>query len=143
MTTRSNTEVFRCVIEEGFGRGNLDALDDCFPSTYVEHQYGLPPSREGFKQVIATLRRAVPDLTHTIDELIEQNDKVWARMTARGTHRASLMGFGPTGRSFTISVLDVCRFEDGKIVEHWGIPDRFALMQQLGLLPAPSLTSGD
>jgi predicted ester cyclase len=30
---------------------------------------------------------------------------------------------------------DGCRFEDGKIVEHWGVPDRFALLAQLGLLP--------
>jgi predicted ester cyclase len=31
--------------------------------------------------------------------------------------------------------MDVCRFENGKIVEHWGVPDRFAVMAQLGLLP--------
>jgi len=44
-------------------------------------------------------------------------------------------GFAPTGKSFTIPVIDVCRFDNGKIVEHWGVPDRFALLDQLGLLP--------
>ncbi|MCI0397830.1 MAG: ester cyclase [Chloroflexi bacterium] len=36
-----------------------------------------------------------------------------------------------------ITVFDICRFSDGKIVEHWGVPDRFAVMAQLGLLPQP------
>jgi hypothetical protein len=25
----------------------------------------------------------------------------------------------------------------GKLIEHWGVPDRFALMEQLGLKPPP------
>jgi len=43
----------------------------------------------------------------------------------------------PNGKSFKIAVFDVCRFKDGKMVEHWGSPDRFALLAQLGLLPQP------
>jgi predicted ester cyclase len=74
--------------------------------------------------------------------MIACDDKVWARMTARGTHLGPFMGFHPTGKSFTITVLDVCRFERGKIVEHWGVPDRFALLHQLGLLPGPPAKPG-
>jgi predicted ester cyclase len=55
-------------------------------------------------------------------------------MTARGTHLGPFMG-PPTGKPITITVMDVCRFENGKIVEHWGVPDRFAMLVQLGLLP--------
>jgi predicted ester cyclase len=43
----------------------------------------------------------------------------------------------PTGKAMSITVFDSCRFEQGKIVEHWGSPDRFALLAQLGLLPEP------
>lgn len=138
MEASANAEVFRRLIEEGFGRGNLDALDDCLPPTFVEHQYGLPANLAGLKQAIAGLRKAIPDLKHTIDELIVSGDKVWARMTARGTHLGPFMGFAPTGKSFTITVFDVCRFEDGRIVEHWGVPDCFALLHQLGLLARPT-----
>jgi predicted ester cyclase len=45
------------------------------------------------------------------------------------------MGRPPTGKSFAITVIDICRFENGKIVEHWGVPDRFHQLAQLGLLP--------
>lgn len=41
----------------------------------------------------------------------------------------------PTGRKIEITVMDIVRIENGKIVEHWGVPDRFAALSQLGLLP--------
>jgi predicted ester cyclase len=132
-----NTEVFRRVIEEGFNRGNFDAWDDCFPAKFEEHEYGLPSTLAEFKQAIGGLRRAFPDIKLTIDEMVASGDKVWARITSRGTHQGPLMGFPPTGKPFEITVIDVCRFENGKIVEHWGVPDRFALLHQLGLLPSP------
>jgi hypothetical protein len=31
----------------------------------------------------------------------------------------------------------IMRFEAGKLVEHWGVPDRLALMEQLGMKPPP------
>jgi steroid delta-isomerase-like uncharacterized protein len=136
------TAVFQRVIEEGFNRGNFDAWDDCFPPRFTEHQYGLPDTLAEFKQAVAGLRAAIPDLHLTIDEMITHGDKVWARMTARGTHRAPFMGVPPTGKSFTITVIDVCRLEDGKIVEHWGVPDRFALLHQIGGLPAQRGSTG-
>lgn len=138
MKATDNTEVFRRVIEEGFNRGNFDAWDDCFLATIEEHQYGMPSTLAGFKQAIAGLRAAIPDIHLTIDEMVAAGDKLWVRMTSRGTHRGPLMGFAPTGKSFAITVMDVCRFEGGKIVEHWGVPDRFALLHQLGLLGGPA-----
>jgi steroid delta-isomerase-like uncharacterized protein len=130
-----NREVFRRVIDEGFNRGNFDAWDECFAEPFVEHQHGLPPALADFKRSIAGLRAAFPDLHLTIEEMVAQDDKVWARMTSRGTHRGPFFGLPPTGKSFTIAVFDVCRFENGRIVEHWGVPDRFALLEQLGGLP--------
>jgi predicted ester cyclase len=31
-------------------------------------------------------------------------------------------------------VLEVCRIKNGQIVEHWGVPDRFAMLAQVGIL---------
>jgi predicted ester cyclase len=33
-----------------------------------------------------------------------------------------------------IDVIDIARFENGKIVEHWGVPDQLGILIQLGLL---------
>ena len=138
MSEEQNKEIFRRLIEEGFNKGNLAALDELFARNFVEHQDGfVPPNVEGVKGAIVSLRTPFPDLKLTIEEIIASGDKTWARITARGTHQAPFMGRPPTSTSFAITVIDICRFENGQIAEHWGVADRLSLMGQLGLLPRP------
>jgi predicted ester cyclase len=136
-SAEQNQDVLRRVIEEGFNKGNYAALDALLAPDYREHQFGSKTTLEGFKQDIEYLRTAFPDLHLTIEESCAAADTVWIRMTARGTNRGPFIG-PPTGKPITITVMDVCRFANGKIVEHWGVPDRFAVMAQLGLLPRPA-----
>ena len=134
----NNEKIFHRVIDEGFNKGNLDALDELFAPNFIEHQDGfMPPNIEGVKEAIVSLRTPFPDLKLTVEEINVSNEKTWARITARGIHQAPFMGRPPTGKSIAITVIDICRFENGKIVEHWGIADRFSLIQQLGFLPQP------
>ena len=134
MSAGQNQAAFREVIVEAFNQGHYAVLHKHFRPDFVEHQFGLRPTIEGMQGDIQFLRTAFPDFNLTIEDMVEAGDKVWARMTARGTNRGGFMG-PPNGKSFEIAVFDECRFEDGKIVEHWGSPDRFAMLAQLGLLP--------
>ena len=137
MSAQQNQAVFRRIIEEGFNQGNLEALDECFPPHYIEHQFDLPSTLEEFKGSIRYLRETFAPFSLTIEDMVVDSDQVWVRMTGRGTDSHGIMGRPPTGRSFAITVFDVGRFEDGKLVEHWGVPDRFHQLAQLGLLPPP------
>jgi predicted ester cyclase len=47
------------------------------------------------------------------------------------------MGHAPTGRTISIDVFDLLRVVDGKLVEHWGVPDRLGVLLQLELLRPP------
>jgi predicted SnoaL-like aldol condensation-catalyzing enzyme len=138
-----NEEAFRRLIEDGFGRGDLAVVDEVIAPGCQEHQPGIGPGPEGVKGTIRFLRSVYPDLTLTIEDTAVAGDKVWGRIRARGTHLGPLMGQPPTGRRIEIDVIDVCRFEDGQIVEHWGVPDRFAQLEQLGLLPRPQPQPAD
>jgi predicted ester cyclase len=135
MSQQHNAEVFRTVMEEAFGKGNVAALDGLFAPDAKEHQFGMPPTVEGLKGSIISLRAAFPDLTLTVEEVVTDGDTVWGRATARGTHLGPFMGMTPSNKKFAIQVFDMCKFDNGRIVEHWGVPDRFALMAQLGALP--------
>jgi len=138
MSEEQNKKVLERVIEEAYSKGNVDVLDELFAPNFIEHQAGiLPPTVEGVKRSIAYLRGAFPDMKLTIEEIIANGDKTWARITGRGTHRGPFMGLPPTGKSFAITIMDVCRFENGQIVEHWGVADQLAVMVQLGGLPRP------
>ena len=138
MSQEKNLRVFRQLIDEGFNKGNLNALDEICAPNFLEHQDGIvPPTIDGLKGAIISLRTPFPDLSLTIEEIIANGDKTWARITGRGTHRGTFMGRPPTDRSFVINVIDICRFENHKIVEHWGVADRLSLIAQLGFLPPP------
>jgi hypothetical protein len=44
----------------------------------------------------------------------------------------------PNSRSFAIAMMDVCRFKNGKVIERWGVPNRYHQLAQLGLLSPPA-----
>ena len=84
------------------------------------------------QQRILSFQRAFPDLHFTIDDLLADGDRVVFRATMRGTHLGMFGTLAPTGKQITVTVLDVVRLEHGLFTEHWGGPDLFDLLQQLG-----------
>jgi predicted ester cyclase len=94
---------------------------------------------EGVKKAINNLHSAFPDFNMVIEDLVENDNKVWGRMTASGTQLGQFGPMPPTGKKFEITVIDIMHFKDGKLIEHWGVPDRMGLMEQLGMKPPPKL----
>jgi predicted ester cyclase len=133
--------VVRRLIEEGFNQGRLEVADELTSPDLVEHQNFGPdhaPGAEGVKAVIASLRRAFSDFHLEIEHLAVDRDVVWLRMVGTGTNDGSFMGNAPTGRPMRTDVFDLVRVADGKIVEHWGVPDRLGTLFQLGLARPPA-----
>jgi predicted ester cyclase len=91
---------------------------------------------EALKQVWPVLLRAYPDLRVTVEDLIEEGDKVVARNTVTGTHQGEYLGIAPTGRAVTYKEIFICRFVEGRIAEIWGVVDVFSQLRQLGAIPA-------
>jgi hypothetical protein len=40
----------------------------------------------------------------------------------------------PTGNKINIDVVDIFRFQDGKIAEHWDVVDTFTIFSQVGVI---------
>ena len=133
----SHEAIYRRLIEEGFNQGNLAVVDDLVSPGCREHQRGSKDGIEGTKGTINYLRSAFPDFKITIEEVLVSGDKVWVRQKGGGTNLGSFAGHPPTGIKAFTDVMDVVRIEDGKIVEHWGVPDQLGMMLQLGLIPQP------
>lgn len=134
----TNEQLFRILIEEGFSKGDVTVFDTHSSPAFIEHQHGFsPPNAEGVKKGIKNLHGAFPDFSLIIEDLVVDRDTVWGRMTGRGTHEKQFGPMPPTGRKFEITVIDIMKFKDGKLVEHWGVADRLSLMEQLGMKPPP------
>lgn len=118
---------------EGVNQGHLELLDQLLAENFVEHEElpGLEPNREGVKQWFALLRTAFPDLKFDVAFTMTDGDKVAAYLTISGTQAAEFLGVPSQGRAFSAKTVDIIRFENGKAVEHWGVTDTGAMMQQL------------
>ncbi len=126
-----NKELMRRFAEEVVNAHNLAAIDELIHENVVEHEPAFGSGREGFKQGMQRFFDAFPDLTMTIEDLTAEHDKVVARATFRGTHQGEFMGLPPSGKHVQVSAINIVRFADNKVVEHWGVTDRQALLEQL------------
>jgi steroid delta-isomerase-like uncharacterized protein len=126
-------ELVRRFHEELLAARDPAVVDSFFGDGFVSHNMppGFPEGREGVKRFFETFRDAFPDVTVEIDELVEDGDRVAVATTFTGTHNGELMGMAPTGRSVSVTGIDIVRVEDGRIVEHRGLTDIAGLMRQL------------
>jgi len=115
-------------------RGDSEGLSALMADDLVEHEEvpGLEPNKEGVLQFFRALRGAFPDLTMTADAMIAEGDLVSMRGTMSGTHRGEFMGVPASGNEIHVPIADFFRVHDGRIVEHWGVTDTGAMMEQMG-----------
>jgi len=135
---------FRRIVEDGIGQGDESVLEAYVAPDCVEHQRGNQPGLEGAKGVARALHRWMSDFSLTVEDIAVSGDVVWTRNRARGVSTGSVLGFGPTGGPVEVDVIDIGRFADGVLVEHWGIADQMGLLLQVGFNPraaAPSLAA--
>jgi steroid delta-isomerase-like uncharacterized protein len=113
-------------------------VDEVFQPDVVLHipVPGQATGAQAIKEIFSNLHLAFPDLHVTIEDLIEEGDKVASRNTVRGTHQGEHMGLPPTGKSITYNEIFIFRFANGRIVETWGVVDVLSQMRQLGLIQA-------
>ena len=134
------------MFDEGFATGNVDIVDELCAPDLVEHQFGMAGTGAEaiahLKDAIRQVHAATPDMSFTIEDAVESGETIWVRVQARGTATGPFFG-PPSGRPVHLTVIDIARVVAGRIVEHWGVPDRFALLAQTGVLdrlspPLPS-----
>lgn len=137
MSTEEQKAIISRYIEEAWNKGNVGIIDELMANNYARYPVGPgePLDREGQKRRILAFRKAFPDLRLVIEDLIAEGDEVVFRMTLQATHLGPYAGTPPTGKHITISIIDIARFTEGKVVEHWGNRDDLGLLQQIGAIP--------
>ncbi len=78
-----------------------------------------------------SLLNAFPDLRFVIEEVVQQDDRVAARVTLEGTHRGEFAGIPATGTWMKVYDFAMYRVVEGKITDVWSLIDMQALRDQL------------
>ncbi|HEY3192704.1 MAG TPA: ester cyclase [Solirubrobacterales bacterium] len=125
---------------EVMSQGKLEVIDELCAADYTEHDPfpGTSADVAGLKEGVTQIREAFPDLQATPDDIVVEGDRVAVRSTVRGTHEGDFMGIPASGKKIEVSNFDFVRIENDQAVEHWGVIDTAALMEQIGAVPAGS-----
>jgi steroid delta-isomerase-like uncharacterized protein len=146
MSANANKDALRRLYEEVINTGELDRSGEFIAADMVDHEHA--PGTEDlqgtelFNQYFSMIRSAFPDFEGVVEDMVAEGDKVAARVTIRGTHRGEFMGIPSSGNRIEVTGIDIARFADGKMVEHWGNFDDLGMMQQLGVVPPPGQAGG-
>jgi len=96
-----------------------------------EQRLTVDRSPEQYAEHVREMIEAYGDFDLTIDELLADGERVYARWTQVGRHVGEVDGFAPTGRPVTEVASAVYRVDSGQIVEYWIQIDRLGITTQL------------
>jgi steroid delta-isomerase-like uncharacterized protein len=118
---------------EAVNAGNLDVVDELIADDMVEHDEfpGLEPNKAGVRKFFETMRAAFPDCKLVEEDMVAEGDTVFVRARVTGTHRGEFLGIPATNRAISVPMVDMVRLANGQCVEHWGVTDTGAMMEQL------------
>ncbi len=85
----------------------------------------------GVSEYMRFVRAAFPDFQNRIEDMLEEGNKVFARLAYAGTHRGPLFGIPASGRKIEYSGAALFTFERGRIVEVWVLGDIDHLKRQI------------
>jgi steroid delta-isomerase-like uncharacterized protein len=120
---------------EAFTNKDPALLDKILHETWVDipSPPGTPAGPAGVKPLLARLTTTFPDLKLTIEDILQEGDKVVVRAKMTGTQKEAFMGFPSKDRKMDIQVVDIHEFKDGKIVRTWHTEDWMSGLHQLGV----------
>lgn len=90
------------------------------PERYKEICVGFTPGWVNLPEAIVSLKKVllgIPDLHAQIEDVVSEDNKVYARLRVSGTQQGSLFGMPATHKRYEVQMFDYALMENGKIVE--------------------------
>jgi steroid delta-isomerase-like uncharacterized protein len=119
--------------------GKTDGIEEIVAENFVTHMSMPGVTSTGMQQLKDMIAVAAAGFTDNKMEdmhLIADGDRVVAHYRWKGVNTGSMgEGMPATNKPIDVHTVDVLRFENGKVVEHWGYMEEMKMMQQLGMMP--------
>lgn len=132
-----HVEIARRYVIEVLEEGNIDVLRRLVDTKFVR--------RDPMGEVsgIAAVERqllGVPDVFSNIfiliDDIVATDDQIVVRYAWHATHHGELFGIPATEKRIALAMVEVLQLRGNTIVEADVYYDRYALFEQLGVVPA-------
>jgi len=126
----ANEETVRQLFS-AFTGNDAGAMDELLAPDFVGH--GLPSElglgAAALKASMAMMHAGLENCQSTIEDVVAEGDRVAVRYTVRAKHVRELLGAPATGRTVTLTGIEIYRVAAGKVAEYWGeanLSDLFA-----------------
>lgn len=134
MTNKTNKEIVTQFFLDGYVNLNFDNLLTLMADTYLDHSPCHATSNRECIEVLKNTARIFSNMHVEICDLIEEDDKVMARVLFSCKHTGTAYDIPATQANVKFEALEVFRIKDGQIVESWGYwPDSLIKAQLLAL----------
>lgn len=127
---REQVERFYAVLWNAHDRNAMkDVLHEAFT---FRGSLGLEKrGHEGFADYVDMVHAALGDYRCTIQDLVVEDPKAFARMRFEGIHQGMFMGFPPTGKPVSWEGCALFTFSDHLIRDAWVLGDLKGLEERL------------
>jgi steroid delta-isomerase-like uncharacterized protein len=121
----------------GSGQDVDAAIDRYMAEDFVEHEEipGMDNTRDTPRQLFKMMHAAITDFHVDVHDLLQEDDKVVARVSFVGTHTGEFMGVPASGNPVNINAVDIMQFRGEQCVAHWGVMDMAGALAQMGAGP--------
>lgn len=86
---------------------------------------------EGFAEYVDMVHNALGDYKCIIENLVEEGEKVFAKMSFTGIHQDEFLGYSPSHKRLTWNGCALFTFEGERISDVWVLGDLKSLEDQL------------
>jgi len=134
--TKSNVDRMRYFVEQVQQGGRFELIDSLVHAEYRNHtvEPGQADDRDGVRATMVAMHAAFSDLTVRILHCVGDADFVATHKVFRARHTGTWFGVPPSGNQVEFRVMDLVRYRDGQMVEHWAIADALTLLRQTGAI---------
>ena len=135
--SEQNKMVVRRIVEEHWNNKNAALVSELFASNVsLDTPDGVLTGLEGASFLLQAYATAFPDFRLSIDDLLADGNRVVFRWTFTGTHRGPLADVAASGKQVRVPRgIGIFRINAGKVDQGYLAWDKYALLQQLGVLP--------
>jgi hypothetical protein len=130
MNDLTNKEILAGFFEI-YNSKDYQAMYKYFVPNYYDHSLPQVRSIEDAIAILKQTHASFPDLQVTIDDLIEEENKVVFRGHFTATHLGEFVGFASSGLRVEFEALEIFKLENQKITESWGYWPMTNILRQI------------
>ncbi|MFD1737743.1 ester cyclase [Bacillus salitolerans] len=119
---------------EYFTKGDLQVLDELTTEDFIYHSRRGENTREKMKDFMVWYRKVFQDDEWTIEDMIEQNDKLVVRYTGWMTYKGGWFNIPPENQRVKETGIMIFQFSNGKVCRLWCENSDAAILFELGAL---------